>query len=87
MIKYTFPAITMLLIFLTGCGSSDTSGSIEPINSNKLADQNIKQINDESTQSDFIFRLDSEKEQYKSGEEVKLYGEIEYIGEEDEKMR
>ncbi|MBY7141769.1 hypothetical protein KFZ56_01400 [Virgibacillus sp. NKC19-3] len=82
--KYALQPLTILLIFLAGCGSSDPFDVNESVDSSELADQEITQTNDETTQDDFIFRLSSEKEQYESGEEVELYGEIEYIGEEDE---
>ncbi|MCJ7842905.1 hypothetical protein MUB24_18885 [Lederbergia sp. NSJ-179] len=44
----------------------------------------MRHTRDETTQDDFVFRLVSEKEEYREGEKVKLYGEIEYIGEKEE---
>ncbi|UJL47100.1 hypothetical protein KFZ58_03970 [Virgibacillus sp. NKC19-16] len=44
----------------------------------------VKKTTDETNQDDFIFRLVSEKEQYKEGEDVKLYGEILYKGDKEE---
>ena len=36
------------------------------------------------TDGDFVYRLVSEKEEYGQGDQVQVYGELEYIGEEDE---
>lgn len=44
----------------------------------------VVQTTAETTQDDFTFRLVSEKEQYKVGEEVVLYGEIFYQGKKEE---
>lgn len=44
----------------------------------------VAQTTDETRQNEFIFRLVSEKAKYQVGEEVKLYGELEYIGDQAE---
>ncbi len=67
-----------ILLFLAGCSSSDS------IDSSELDQYDVVQTSFEVIQDDFVFRLVSEKEEYKEGEEVTLYGEIEYIGEKDE---
>jgi len=67
----------MFIIFLAGCHSSHS------IDSSDLDQYDVSQIRDETIQDEFIFRLVSEKEEYKKGEEVKLFGELEYIGEKD----
>lgn len=36
------------------------------------------------TDGDFVYRLVSEKEKYERGDQVQVYGELEYIGEKDE---
>jgi hypothetical protein len=78
MTKY-FVAFATIIIFLNvGCSSSMPNDNIEQ-EKNEVAP-----IIDEVVQDDFIFRLVSEKEQYNEGEEVKLYGEIEYIGNKEE---
>lgn len=87
-----------MIIFLVGCGTSDSTDSDEPttihstdsneraaysIDSNELAAYEVKQKFVESKQDDFIFRLVSEKEEYDQGEKVNLFGEIIYTGEEE----
>ncbi|HLQ98570.1 MAG TPA: hypothetical protein VK135_07775 [Candidatus Dormibacteraeota bacterium] len=67
-----------LFIFIAGCQSSDNVGNDE------LAEYEVLQTSDETTHGDFVFRLKSEKEEYNQGEEVKLYGVIEYIGDQGE---
>lgn len=47
---------------------------------NKTARGNQAEITD----GDFVYRLVSEKEEYEQGDQVQVYGELEYIGEEDE---
>ncbi|WP_280770550.1 hypothetical protein [Salipaludibacillus daqingensis] len=76
--KYFIGSIITSLFFLVGCHSSDS------ISSSELDEYVVSQTTDETIQDDFIFRLVSEKKEYNEGEEVALYGEIEYIGEKDE---
>jgi len=68
----------LFIILIAGCKSPTEVDSAE------LAEYDVSQIRDETVQDDFLFRLVSEKEEYKQGEEVKVYGEIEYIGNQDE---
>lgn len=68
-----FFAVIFLVLFIQGCTNKIDVEQYEV--NNPIAEQ---------TQDDFIFRLISEKEQYEEKEEVILYGEIEYIGEENE---
>lgn len=70
--------IITIIFFLVGCNSSAS------IDRSELDEYDVSQTSDETIQDDFIFRLVSEKEEYKEGEEVNLYGEIEYIGEKNE---
>jgi hypothetical protein len=70
--------IVTLIIFLSGCNSS------EPIDRGQLDDFEVSQTIDETVEGDFVFRLVSEKEEYNESEEVELYGELEYVGEKDE---
>lgn len=78
-IKRYFIAFAIILVFLiAGCNSS------EKIGSNELEKFEVKKTTDETIQDDFVFRLVSEKEQYKEGEDVKLYGEIIYNGDKEE---
>src|SRR5699024_8293974 len=68
----------ILVLVISGCYSTNS------IKSSDLKAYEVKNIIDETRQGDFVFRLVSEKEQYKKGEDVRMYGEIEYTGEKDE---
>jgi len=70
--------VLMVVLFISGCNSTDGFDSA------KLDEFEVTQPRNETTGDDFIFRLISEKEVYEIGEEVELYGEIEYIGDKDE---
>ncbi|MGD6842461.1 hypothetical protein ACQCVH_08030 [Bacillus infantis] len=77
--KILLSAVTLLLTFLTaGCQSSDS------VDNSDLEKYKVSQTIDETVQGDFIFRIESEKAEYGKGEDIELYGEIEYIGEKDE---
>jgi len=65
-------------IFLSGCSSSDA------FDHSQLDEYDVTQPSNETIGEDFIFRLSSEKEVYKTGEKVELYGEIVYIGDKEE---
>lgn len=68
----------IFLLFVSGCSFPNQ------ISNSDLEKYNVKQITDENVQGDFVFRLVSEKKEYDDLNDVKLYGEITYIGEEDE---
>ncbi|MCK6206581.1 hypothetical protein KZX50_14120 [Bacillus infantis] len=77
--KYLLSAVLLLSTILTaGCQSSNS------VDNRDLEKYKVSQISDETVQGDFIFRIKSEKEEYREGEDIELYGEIEYIGEKDE---
>lgn len=63
---------------VSGCSSSNQ------ISNNDIEEYDVNQTTDENVQGDFVFRLVSEKKEYNDLEDVKLYGEITYIGEKDE---
>lgn len=67
--------IAVAIAALSSCGSSESPPREQSGGQIKLA---TKQ---EITDSDFIFRLVTEKAEYKLGEDVNLYAEIEYVGE------
>lgn len=67
--------VTVICIFLIGC-SDDT------FDSNTLDDYKVKHSEAEVEEGDFTFRLVSVQETYQEGEEVELYGEIIYTGNE-----
>lgn len=64
---------TLLTILLSAC-------NVSSFNSDVLEKYEVQNNVDEITQDDFVFRLVSEKKQYNKDEDIKLYGEIEYIG-------
>ena len=69
----------LLLCFL--CLLAGCVGSNEVTNED-LLEYEVKQTFDETMEDEFIFQLVSGKEEYEQGEEVELYGEIVYTGEE-----
>lgn len=79
--KYRLLFITLNLIILLAIASCSSSDQID---SSDLEEYEVTNTEDETDRDDFIFRLVSEKEQYKENEDVKLYGEIEYTGDKDE---
>lgn len=76
--KYIIAFIIIVIFLIAGCDST------EKIDSKELVKIEVQKSLDETIQDDFIFRLVSEKEQYKVGEDVKLYGEILYKGDKEE---
>jgi hypothetical protein len=73
-----------LTIVLASCGSQAKidKGSSDPA----PTPSNIEEVNGssaEATEGDFVYRLVSEKEEYRKGEPVKVYGELEYIGDKE----
>jgi len=67
------------LLFMTGCGKEENAN-----NKVQLGSFSTKSPNAEVTKDDFIYRLVSEKKEYNKEEVVKLYAELEYIGEQEE---
>ncbi|QGQ98953.1 hypothetical protein EHS13_30780 [Paenibacillus psychroresistens] len=76
-----FPIVgLLLLVLLGGClGNGNQAETIKNVDEfNSL--QKVAEVK----QGDFIYRLISDKEEYKGNEPVKLYATIEYIGERKE---
>lgn len=67
----------VLFFSLSGCTDHE-----EPQNINLDQDKSLKSIL-VVKEDDFIYRLISEKEEYKKDETVKLYAELEYIGDKE----
>lgn len=80
MVKVGMIMISILMI-VVGCSVSESNSSVD---SSKLEEYEVKNIEDEVTEGDYVFRLVSEKEVYEVGEEIQLYGELTYIGDQDE---
>jgi hypothetical protein len=68
--------LPLLLIFvLAGCGTNQGKNAVPG---------NPVITSDEVKEDDFIYRLVTEKSEYVEGEEVKIYAELEYIGDKEE---
>ena len=63
-----------VLIF-SGCGTNNEEAILA-----ELENYDVQRVKDEVTAGDFIYRLFTEKEEYSSSESVKIYAELEYIG-------
>ena len=66
-----------ILVMATGCGTKQIKNS-------DVENHDVKQTEEQTAEDDFQFTLVSEKDAYHTDEEVKVYGEIEYTGDEDE---
>ncbi|UVI33067.1 hypothetical protein [Paenibacillus spongiae] len=69
-----------ILIFITGCGSKEKQESEDP---GTVKVDILNKQNAVTADGDFIYRLVTEKAEYSLGETVKIYAELEYIGEQD----
>lgn len=70
----------LLSLLLVSC----TSGQTLDNSASELDKYEILQIKDEVTESNFVYRLVSEKAEYQENELVKVYAELEYIGEKED---
>lgn len=68
------------MYLLVGCSS------LSQITEEDLVSYEVKQTFDEQVEDDFTFRLVTEDAEYQEGEEVALFGEIIYTGEEEVKI-
>lgn len=73
-----------LLLFLLLVGCAGQSGGEPSHQAAPAAQEPTRDSNAEKTEGDFVYRLVSEKAQYASGEQIELYAELEYTGEQDE---
>lgn len=75
----------ILALLLTGCGGDPNRISQAELVEiqEKLDEFEVKQTIDEQSEDDFVFRLVSEKEEYRPEEPVELYGEIIHTGDEE----
>ena len=64
------------VLILSGCGTNDEDHILA-----ELEKYDVQSVKVEVTAGDFIYRLFTEKEEYSSSEDVKMYAELEYIGE------
>src|SRR5690554_5657174 len=70
----------LLSLLLVGCAS----GQYLENSASELDKYEILKTKDEVTKGDFVYRLVSEKDEYQENESVKIYAELEYIGEKEE---
>lgn len=74
-------AVAIVMLFITGCGEKRNENASRP---EPAADQVVRPSRAEAAEGDFVYRLVSESESYKTGEKPKVYAELEYVGEQDE---
>lgn len=67
-----------ILIFIAGCGTSNA------IDRNLLDEYEVKQTFDEVAHGDYTLRLASENSVYQEGDNVNMFAEIIYNGDEEE---
>lgn len=77
--KHLLWAGIIIALLLAGCGKDDDNNI-----SNELGSYTVQNSQAEVSKGDFIYRLISEKEEYLDKDEVKLYAELEYIGDQEE---
>lgn len=68
--------IFFIVLILTGCSEYGSNNSVD-------SKQEVLETRKEITEEDFIYRLVSEKEEYVEKEPIKLYAELEYIGDKE----
>ncbi|MBO1002165.1 hypothetical protein [Pseudogracilibacillus auburnensis] len=71
-------SIITFVLLLVSCQPTDD------FDQTQLEEYEVKQTIAETREGDFVFRLLSEKEVYEENESVELYGEIIYVGDEEE---
>lgn len=67
-----------IAMMLTACGTS-TDPSAGTLNEYK-----VKETESEIQDGDFVYRLVTEKPEYDDGSKVKIYAELEYVGDQDQ---
>lgn len=79
--RYLYMGFILMLIMLTACVKQETLGAAP---SDPTLNKAARGSQAEMTDGDFVYRLVSEKERYEQGDQVRLYGELEYVGDRDE---
>ncbi|WP_209121101.1 hypothetical protein [Alkalihalobacillus sp. BA299] len=70
----------ILPIFLASCGSEQENNNLTA----ELDEFKVLNTTVEETEGDFIYRIVTEKEEYRKNETVNIYSELEYIGDKEE---
>ncbi|MDQ8738703.1 hypothetical protein [Paenibacillus sp. LHD-38] len=73
-------SLIVITFLLAGCGSQ---GNADNISSNSADYDVLNKPRAEITEGDFVYRLVTENEEYQKGDSVKLYAELEYIGDKE----
>lgn len=71
-------SIITFVLLLVSCQPTDD------FDQTQLEEYEVKQTIAETKEGDFVFRLSTEKEQYEENETIEVYGEIIYVGNEEE---
>ena len=66
----------LFVLILSGCSTNNEEAILA-----ELENYDVQSVKDKVTAGDFIYRLITEKEEYSSSKDVKMYAELEYIGE------
>ena len=77
--KSTLWFCMFFVLFLSGCSTNNEANLLS-----KLENYDVKSIKEEVKEGDFIYRLYTEQEEYPNGNSVKIYAELEYIGDLEE---
>jgi len=75
--------ISILAFFVIGSGCGTEGKSSKDV-AGELDQYDVQNPNAEVKEGDFVYRLVSEQKVYPNGQSVTLYGELEYIGNEQE---
>lgn len=80
--KKLFMLLTVMFVFLlSSCtANEETKKKKESV----LDEYNVMNTHSEVRVKDFIYRIVSEKKEYENNEKVKIYAELEYVGNEDQ---
>ncbi|GGI10079.1 hypothetical protein [Gottfriedia solisilvae] len=79
--KKLFMLLTVMFVFmLSSCSSNEESKKKESI----LDEYKVMNSHSEVRVKDFIYRIVSEKQEYANNEKVKIYAELEYVGNEEQ---
>ena len=79
--KKIFMLLTVMFVFmLSSCSANEESKKKESI----LDEYKVMNSHSKVRVKDFIYRIVSEKQEYANNEKVKIYAELEYVGNDDQ---
>ncbi|MFD0871434.1 MULTISPECIES: hypothetical protein [Paenibacillus] len=82
MTRLFLSGFVIVLLVITGCRSSEETERRPSSAPNPY--EEINRQKDEVKEGDFVYRLVTEKPEYREGEPVVLYAELEYVGDKEE---